>query len=28
TTMFVSVPRSTDRQNLIAHLKTLSAPGK
>jgi cytochrome c2 len=28
TTMFVSVPRSTDRQNLIAYLKTLSAPGK
>jgi cytochrome c len=28
TTMFVSVPSSSDRQNLIAYLKTLSAPGK
>jgi cytochrome c len=27
TTMFVSVPSSTDRQNLIAYLKTLSAGG-
>jgi cytochrome c len=28
TTMFVSVPSSTDRQNLIAYLKTLSAGAK
>ena len=28
TTMFVSVPSSTDRQNLIAYLKTLSADAK
>jgi cytochrome c2 len=27
TTMFVSVPSSTDRQNLIAYLKTLPASG-
>jgi cytochrome c2 len=26
--MFVSVPSSTDRQNLIAYLKTLSADAK
>jgi cytochrome c len=28
TTMFVSVPSSSDRQNLIAYLKTLSADAK